>query len=153
VKKTTCILENLPPQERAVVKTFDPFLRWQGFSWAISRVVKKRVWGCVMGNCRQGYTVVYKNRSGQERVTLGLYHHFETGKWTSRASTLKHFEMTVGLKVLVQGFQICLRIFLILNANVESFKGTVRRKLMWVKWYQSIDLHLPLNRWYFIFLN
>ncbi len=39
----------------------------------------------------------------------------------TRARILKHFEMTVELKVWLQGFQISLQIFLMENANVESF--------------------------------
>ncbi len=39
-----------------------------------------------------------------------------------RARILKHFEMTAGLKVWVQGFQICLWIFSIENINVQSFR-------------------------------
>jgi hypothetical protein len=39
----------------------------------------------------------------------------------SRAQILKHIKMTAGLKVWVQGFQISLRIFSILNENVDHF--------------------------------
>jgi hypothetical protein len=40
----------------------------------------------------------------------------------SRARILKHFEMTAGLKVRVQGFQICLQIFSIENVDVHSLR-------------------------------
>jgi hypothetical protein len=38
------------------------------------------------------------------------------------ARILKHFEMTAGLKVRVQGFQICLQIFSIENVDVHSLR-------------------------------
>jgi predicted GNAT family N-acyltransferase len=43
---------------------------------AISRVVKERAGG--VSQLTVGRVIVCKNRSGQERGTLGNYHHYET---------------------------------------------------------------------------